>query len=88
MRNAGAMPKLIMSQRLSSWPPKLDVLWLMRASRPSSISATMASSTMYPPTAKQDIFPAAGSLALLARTIAVKPKTPLRIVTSEGRRVI
>ena len=84
MRNAGATPKLTMSHRLSNWPPKLEVLWLIRASRPSSMSANMASSTMYPATAKQDHWPASGLTSLLARAIAVKPNTPLRIVIREG----
>ena len=42
MRIAGATPKLMVSQRLSSWAPKSVAFRVILATRPSRASKTMA----------------------------------------------
>ncbi len=46
-RNAGAAPKLMTSARLSSCPPKSVVWRVIRASRPSSASNSIATKMRY-----------------------------------------
>jgi hypothetical protein len=79
------------SERLSSCPPKLEVVLVSLATRPSSTSAIIAKKMRKPASAKEDKYdlrikeklqPIAG--LRLAKTIAKNPQAPFIRVIKDG----
>ena len=83
MRKPGATPKVIRSHRESSWAPKLEVVRVRRATKPSRASNTMA--TRISQAACCAVRSMFESMYWPILKIATTPHTPLPSVMSVGR---